>query len=62
MAERTAADTERRINAMKTERIELNPKVMMGKPVIRGTRLTVEMIVRKLSEGAVTGLAYAVCR
>jgi uncharacterized protein (DUF433 family) len=36
---------------MKTERIELNPKVMMGKPVIRGTRLTVEMIVRKLSEG-----------
>ena len=30
---------------MKTERIELNPKVMMGKPVIRGTRLTVEMIV-----------------
>jgi len=37
---------------MKTERIELNPKVMMGKPVIRGTRLTVEMIVRKLSEGA----------
>jgi len=37
---------------MKTERIELNPNVMMGKPVIRGTRLTVEMIVRKLSEGA----------
>ena len=37
---------------MKTERIELNPKVMMGKAVIRGTRLTVEMIVRKLSEGA----------
>ena len=40
---------------MKTERIELNPKVMMGKPVIRGTRLTVEMIVRKLSEGATEG-------
>jgi uncharacterized protein (DUF433 family) len=37
---------------MKTDRIELNPKIMMGKPVIRGTRLTVEMIVRKLSEGA----------
>jgi len=37
---------------MKTDRIEVNPKVMMGKPVIRGTRLTVEMIVRKLSEGA----------
>jgi uncharacterized protein (DUF433 family) len=33
-------------------RIEINPKVMMGKPVIRGTRLTVELILRKLSEGA----------
>jgi len=35
-----------------TERIEINPKVMMGKPVIRGTRLTVELILRKLAEGA----------
>jgi len=35
-----------------TERIEINPKVMMGKPVIRGTRITVELILRKLSEGA----------
>ena len=26
--------------------------MMMGKPVIRGTRLTVELILRKLSEGA----------
>ncbi|MDP3947903.1 MAG: DUF433 domain-containing protein [bacterium] len=34
------------------DRIEINPKVMMGKPVIRGTRLTVELILRKLSEGA----------
>ena len=34
------------------ERIEINPKVIMGKPVIRGTRLTVELILRKLSEGA----------
>ncbi len=34
-----------------TDRIELNPKVMMGKPVIRGTRITVELILRKLSEG-----------
>ena len=33
------------------DRIEINPKVMMGKPVIRGTRLTVELILRKLSEG-----------
>ena len=35
-----------------TDRIELNPKVMMGKPVIRGTRTPVELILRKLSEGA----------
>ena len=32
-------------------RIEINPKVMMGKPVIRRTRITVEMILLKLSEG-----------
>jgi uncharacterized protein (DUF433 family) len=36
---------------MTTERIEINPQVMMGKPVIRGTRITVELILTKLSEG-----------
>ena len=36
---------------MTTERIEINQAVMMGKPVIRGTRITVELILRKLSEG-----------
>ncbi len=35
-----------------TDRIELNSKVMMGKAVIRGTRIPVELILRKLSEGA----------
>jgi len=35
-----------------TDRIEINPKVMLGKPVIRGTRITVELLLRKLSEGA----------
>ena len=35
-----------------TERIEINPQVMLGKPVIRGTRIPVELILRKLSEGA----------
>jgi uncharacterized protein (DUF433 family) len=35
-----------------TERIEINPAVMLGKPVIRGTRIPVELILRKLSEGA----------
>ena len=35
-----------------TERIEIDPNVMMGKPVMRGTIIPVELIVRKLSEGA----------
>lgn len=35
-----------------TDRIEMNPKVMLGKPIIRGTRIPVELILRKLSEGA----------
>jgi uncharacterized protein (DUF433 family) len=34
------------------ERIEMNPDVMLGKPVIRGTRVPVELIVRKIAEGA----------
>lgn len=34
------------------DRIEVNPAVMLGKPVIRGTRVPVELILRKLSEGA----------
>jgi uncharacterized protein (DUF433 family) len=34
------------------ERIEANPDVMLGKPVIRGTRVTVELILRRISEGA----------
>jgi uncharacterized protein (DUF433 family) len=36
---------------MTTERIEINPAIMLGKPVIRGTRITVELILRKLAEG-----------
>jgi uncharacterized protein (DUF433 family) len=34
------------------DRIEINQDVMVGKPVIRGTRIPVELILRKLSEGA----------
>ena len=33
------------------ERIEMNPAIMGGKPVIRGTRVPVEMILRKLGAG-----------
>ncbi|TDE12509.1 DUF433 domain-containing protein [Dyadobacter psychrotolerans] len=29
-------------------------KVMLGKPVIKGTRLSVELILRKLGEGVTT--------
>lgn len=36
-------------------RIEVNPKVMLGKPVIRGTRITVELVLRKLAEGMTEG-------
>lgn len=35
-----------------TERIEINSGVMQGKPVIRGTRVPVELLLRKLAEGA----------
>lgn len=35
-----------------TDRIEVDPKVMLGKPVIRGTRIPVELLLRKLAEGA----------
>ena len=34
-----------------TERIVNDPSIMLGKPVVKGTRITVEMILRKLSEG-----------
>jgi uncharacterized protein (DUF433 family) len=35
-----------------TEHICSDPAVMLGKPTIRGTRITVELILRKLAEGA----------
>jgi uncharacterized protein (DUF433 family) len=34
-------------------RIEMNPDVMDGKPVIRGTRVPVELVLRKLGAGMV---------
>ena len=34
------------------ERIGTDPQIMLGKPTIKGTRITLELILRKLSEGA----------
>ena len=36
---------------MTHERIEINPDIMGGKPVIRGTRVPVEVVLRKLGSG-----------
>ena len=36
---------------MTYERIVIDPAIMFGKPVIRGTRITVEQILRKLAGG-----------
>ena len=33
-------------------RVKVNPHIMQGKPVIRGTRIPVELILRKVGEGA----------
>jgi uncharacterized protein (DUF433 family) len=37
-----------------TNRIQIDPSVMLGKPVIRNTRIPVELLLHKLSEGATT--------
>ena len=34
-----------------TKKIEVNPKIMLGKPVVKGTRITVELILEELSAG-----------
>ncbi len=34
------------------QHVVIDPAILQGKPVIRGTRITVELILRKLAEGA----------
>jgi uncharacterized protein (DUF433 family) len=36
---------------MRYERIEINPNIMDGKPVVCGTRIPVELVLRKLGAG-----------
>lgn len=36
---------------MTHDRIHRDPKVMVGKPVIKGTRITVELLVRECASG-----------
>ena len=36
---------------MRTNLIESDPSVMMGKPIVKGTRITVELILEKLAAG-----------
>ena len=44
---------------MTHERIEINPEIMGGKPVIRGTRIPVETLLRKLGAGMTFGAIRA---
>ena len=37
------------------DHIESNPDIMLGKPVIKGTRITVELLLRKLADGYESG-------
>ena len=36
---------------MPNQRVEINPDIMDGKPVVRGTRVPVELVLRKLGAG-----------
>ena len=45
---------------METQLIQSNPQIMMGKPVVSGTRITVELILEKLAAlvlGSFNGVA-----
>ena len=49
---RASARRRCRTDMTMTDRIEINPRVMLGKSVVRGTRIPVQLLLRKLSEGA----------
>ncbi|MCY4616363.1 MAG: DUF433 domain-containing protein [Chloroflexi bacterium] len=34
------------------DRIELNPAVLAGKPVVRGTRIAVELVIERLADAS----------
>jgi uncharacterized protein (DUF433 family) len=36
------------------ERIVINPKIMDGKPIVKGTRITVEQVLKMLAQGLTT--------
>lgn len=39
------------IEIEKLDRIQINPKICLGQPVIRGTRITVSVILKLLANG-----------
>ena len=39
------------MNEQLMQRISIDPEVMVGKPIIQGTRISVELIVRMLAQG-----------
>ena len=36
------------------ERVVVNPKIMGGKPIVKGTRITVEQVLKMLAQGLTT--------
>ncbi len=42
-------------DAQLLERIVINPRIMVGKPIIKGTRLTVEFVLDRIAHGATAG-------
>ena len=47
----TMSQMEQQDTTMSETRISTDPEIMMGKPCIKGTRITVELILRKLGAG-----------